>query len=49
MEVRESCVNKNELNISNNDSKIFSERTDSPNKTELKIIEKIYPETNIEN
>lgn len=44
MEVRESKINMNEINISDDNSKILSDRTDSPNKTELKIIDKIYSE-----
>ena len=44
MEVREPNPNTNELNISNDHSKILSDRTDSPNKADFKIIDKIYSE-----
>ena len=44
MEVREPNPNTNEINISNDQSKILSDRTDSPNKVDFKIIDKIYSE-----
>jgi len=44
MELRESTINTNEINIPCDNSKINSDKADSPNKSELKIIDKYFQE-----
>ncbi len=44
MELRELTINTNEINIPCDNSKILSEKSDSPNKVELKIIDKYFSE-----